>query len=228
MKKLITALLTTTLLISSGAYAENVANDALTSLIGTLEITSSRTSANGKLVGCEINYGAIIFDNTYSQGAPYIVKGTLGVNGLNNNSSLALGLKVATYRLYPQKNGDISTKPERPYLAYLKASNGINNVNGYLNKTDSDNMDGGVFYVYKFDAILAEMLAEMVNTKTISIVFNRRENGYDVTVPIDLTVTSVNDKGTRSYSDKNMHEFSVCYSDLLNSVADNIDKNKPK
>lgn len=226
MKKLITALLTAMLFISSSAYAE--VNGALSSLIGTLEITSSRTSANGKLIGCEILYAAMIFDNTYSQGAPYIVKGSLGVNGISNNSNLALGLKVATYRLYPQNNGDVSTKPERPYLAYLKAANGINNVNGYLNKSDSDNMDGGVFYVYKFDARLAEMLAEMANTKTISIVFNRREGGYDVVVPIDLTVTSVNGKGVRTHSDKNMYEFSTCYSDLLNSVADNIDENKPK
>jgi hypothetical protein len=226
MKKLITALLTAMLFISSSAYAE--VNGALSSLIGTLEITSSRTSANGKLIGCEILYGAMIFDNTYSQGAPYIVKGSLGVNGISNNSNLALGLKVATYRLYPQNNGDVSTKPERPYLAYLKAANGINNVNGYLNKSDSDNMDGGVFYVYKFDARLADILGQMSNTKTISIVFNRREGGYDVVVPIDLTVTSVNDKGVRTHSDKNMYEFSTCYSDLLNSVADNIDENKPK
>ena len=228
MKKLTAVLLTAILLISSGAHAENKENGALNSLIGTLEITSSRTSANGKLIGCEILYGAMIFDNTYSQGAPYIVKGSFGISAINNNSSLALGLKVATYRLYPQNNGDVSTKPERPYLAYLKAANGINNVSGYLSKSDSDNMDGGVFYVYKFDTRLADILGQMANTKTISIVFNRREGGYDVIVPIDLTVASVNDKGVRSHSDKNIYEFSTCSSDLLNSVADNLAANKPK
>ena len=232
MKKLIKVLLALILLITSNAYAEankmlnNEMNAMLSNLAGTLEITSSKTSANGQLIGCEIVYGTMIFDNTYSKGSPYFVKGSIGITGVNKNTSLAGGIKVATYRIYPQNNGDITTKPERPYFAYLKAANGVNNVNGYLDKIDSDNMDGGVFYVYKFDDILVDIVGQMIDKKVISIAFNRRKDGYDVTVPIDLTVSSVSEKGIREHSNKNINEFSTCYSELLNSVSANLAKNK--
>jgi hypothetical protein len=73
-----------------------------------------------------------------------------------------------------------------------------------------------------------EIIEQMMDKKSVSIVFNRKEDGYDVTVPLDLTVASVNDKGQRTKSDKAITAFSTCFYNFTGLVQDNIKKQNAK
>jgi hypothetical protein len=150
------------------------------------------------------------------------------LNGLNDNTNIGIGLKVGTNRLIPKADGGMNLIPEKPFLAYLKAPSGVTNVNGYVDKYESDNLAGGMFYVYKFDVKFLEIIEQMMDKKSVSIVFNRKEDGYDVTVPLDLTVASVNDKGQRTKSDKAITAFSTCFYNFTGLVQDNIKKQNAK
>ena len=224
MKKLLLALL----LLPLSAYAQSDFAKSLKFMEGTLEITPTEMTSGGKLIGCQIEYGAMFFDNTYSQGAPYLIKGSISLNGLDNNTNVGVGLKLGTNRLIQKSDGGMDLIPEKPFLAYLKAPSGMTNVNGYIDKYESDNLAGGMFYVYKFDANIMDIIEQMIIKKTVSIVFNREKGGYDVAVPLDLTVASVNDKGQRTKSDKAIAAFSTCFLTFTGLVSDNINKQLSK
>ena len=122
-----------------------------------------------------------------------------------------MGLKLGTNRAVSKGDGNVDFIPERPYLAYLKAPSGVTNISGYRDKYEADNLPGGMFYVYQLDVKVLEIIEQMIDKKSVSIVFNRKEGGLDITVPLDLTVASVNDKGQRTRSDKPMTAFSTCF-----------------
>lgn len=124
------------------------------------------------------------------------------MNGLNDNTNIGLGLKLSTNRSIQKSDGGMNLIPEKPFLAYLKAPSGVTNVNGYIDKYESDNLSGGMFYVYQFDVKVLDIVEQMLKKKSVSIVFNRKEGGYDITVPIDLIIASVNDEGQRTKSDE--------------------------
>lgn len=224
MKKLLLALL----LLPFLTYAQSDFAKSLKLMEGTLEITPTEMTSGGKLIGCQLEYGAMFFDNTYSQGAPYVLKGSISLNGLNDNTNIGIGLKVGTNRLIPKADGGMTLIPEKPFLAFLKAPSGVTNVNGYVDKYESDNLPGGMFYVYRLDVKFLEIIEQMIEKKLVSIVFNRKEGGYDVTVPIDLTVASVNAKGQRTKSDNAMAAFSTCFYNFTGLVSDNIKKQNAK
>jgi hypothetical protein len=224
MKRILLALL----LLPLSTYAQSDFAKSLKFMEGTLEITPTEMTSGGKLIGCQLEYGAVFFDNTTAQGEPYVIKGSIGLTGVNDNTNIVVGLKLGTNRAISTGDGKVGFLPERPYLAYLKAPSGITNIGGYLDKYESDNLAGGMFYAYQFDAKVMGIIEQMIDKKSVSIVFNRKEGGYDITVPLDRTVVSVNDKGQRTKSDKAIAAFSKCFNTFTGLVTDNIKKQQSK
>jgi hypothetical protein len=224
MKRILLALL----LLPLSTYAQSDFAKSLKFMEGTLEITPTEMTSGGKLVGCQLEYGAAFFDNATIQGEPYVIKGSISLIGSNNNTNIAVGLKLGTNRAVSKGDGKVDFIPERPYLAYLKAPSGVANIGGYRDKYEADNLPGGMFYVYQLDVKVLEIIEQMMDKKSVSIVFNRKEGGLDITVPLDLTVASVNDRGQRTRSDKPMTAFSSCFNTFTGLVTDNIKKQQPK
>jgi hypothetical protein len=224
MKKLLLALL----LLPLSAYAQSDFAKSLKFMEGTLEITPSEMTSGGKLIGCQFEYGAMFFDHTTAQGEPYVIKGSIGLTGVNDNTNIAVLLKLGTNKAITKGDGKVDLIPERPYLAYLKAPSGITNIGGYLNKSESDNLAGGMVYFYQLDVKFLEIIEQIIDKKSVSIVFNRKEGGYDITVPLDLTVASVNDKGQRTNSDEAIAAFSSCFYTFTRLVSANIKKQNVK
>ena len=78
---------------------------------------------------------------------------------------------------------------------------------------------GGIFSVFKFDKAFVEIYTQILEKKTVSVVFNRKKNGQDIVIPIDLTVESTNEKGGKTRSDKMVNEFRQCVNGLLREVS---------
>lgn len=64
MKKI----LLTLLLLPLSTYAQSDFAKSLKFMEGALETTPTEMTSGGKLVGCQIEYGAMFFDNAYSSG----------------------------------------------------------------------------------------------------------------------------------------------------------------
>ena len=213
MKSILIALIGS-LSLTTGAFAQSAED-----VYGTFDVQFQAITTQGVVLGCHLNYKSIIQDFAYNQGAPYAVFGNMGISISENKRNLVVGTKVITNQMN-LKNPNAPLIPAKPYFAYLQSPSGVNNAKSFIKGMDSDTQ-GGIFSVFNFDDSFVEIYKQILEKKTVSIVFNRKKNAQDIVVPIDLTVVSTNNKGIRTKSDKMVNDFGQCVSGLLREVAKN-------
>ena len=106
-------------------------------------------------------------------------------------------------------NGEeISFLPEPPTFGFLK-NNKLNSSKSLINQTTSDT-PGGWFGVFELDTNFLNILDAMTKTNKVSIMFNRRNEGLDIEVPLDLTVAETKGDGKRVFSTIAIDTFRKC------------------
>jgi hypothetical protein len=175
-------------------------------LFGTNEITFKELSSNGSFLGCELGYKSLVRDFVYTNGDPYVVNGSITLV-FNNNQNILTGLKIVTNKMI--MNGEeISFLPEPPTFGFLK-NNKLNSSKSLINQTTSDT-PGGWFGVFELDTNFLNILDAMTKTNKVSIMFNRRNEGLDIEVPLDLTVAETKGDGKRVFSTIAIDTFRKC------------------
>ena len=182
----------------------------LSSYVGTLYIQPNTFLTEGKPNSCGLEFGAYVKDFPYNQGKRYYITGSFGFNKIGNKKVTPY-LKVITNKVTPF--GKFVVKPEKPFFAYLKL-NAKNNSKSVFKNFDSD-APGGLFTVFNTDITTVEIIKSALENKTISIMFNRNQGGYDLEVPIDLTVDSLKENGEKNFSLKPINEFKKCIESIL-------------
>jgi hypothetical protein len=210
--KFLTFLISSYVLLVGGAGAQSIDD-----VYGTFDVEFQATSAQGEVLGCHLNYKSIIQDFIYNQGAPYAVFGNIGVGISEGKRNLVVSTKVITNQMN-FKNSNAPLIPAKPYFAFLQSPSGANNAKSFIKGMDSETK-GGIFSVFKFDKVFVEIYTQILEKRAVSIVFNRKKNGQDIVVPIDLTVVSTNEKGGKTRSDKMVNDFGECVSGLLREVS---------
>jgi hypothetical protein len=210
--KFLIFLLGLTILLVGGAKGQSTDD-----IYGTYDVQFQVASAQGEVLGCHLNYKSIIQDFVYSQGTTYAVIGNIGVTISGDKKNLVANLKVITNQMN-LKNPNAPLVPSKPYFAYLQSPTGVNNAKSFIKGADSE-AKGGIFSIFNVDEAFGEIFTQILEKKTVSIVFNRKKNGQDIVVPIDLTVESTNEKGGKTRSDKMVNEFRQCVGGLLREVS---------
>ena len=103
-----------------------------------------------------------------------------------------------------------------PNFAYIQTPLGSSvRSNGISQQGDT----GYLLYLTPMDEALFATTAEMLNTGKVTVGFNRKKDGLDVLVPLDLRVaeSQVDNYGnvSREMSDESIIQFLGCYKKLM-------------
>ena len=171
---------------------------------GTVYTQVNRSSQNGKLNTCGIEYGSYIRDHVYGKGQKYYVTGSINFHKLGDGE-VGPSLKVITSRATPL--GNFIGQPERPFNAYLKSGK-FSDSKDFFAKLDTDT-PGALFIRFNNGEAVKSVFNNAKKTNKISVMFSRSAGGLDVEVPLDLTIGSEGEANA-----KTMTEFSSCINEL--------------
>jgi hypothetical protein len=171
---------------------------------GTVYTQVNRSSQNGKLNTCGIEYGSYIRDHAYGKGQKYYITGSINFQK-NGNGDVGSSLKVITTKATPL--GNFIGQPEKVTNAYLMSGK-LNNLKDFVANFNSDT-PGALFVVFRNSDAVKSVFKNTVKTNKISVMFSRSTEGLDVEVPLDLTIGSEGEANA-----KTMTEFSSCVNDL--------------
>ena len=195
---------------SSSMAQTNAATQLLQSRVGTTYTTAHPQFSDGRLNGCTIEFGVLVQDYTYRQGAFALVGGSFGMLSANNN--VAVTLKVVVQDI---DSATMALTPSPPASAYI-VSGTTTTKPFFLGKYPSDT-PGALFSVFQLDGA-APILLDGIDQEKMIIAFNRREGGADMRVTIDLTVEGTADDGRKTVSTKASQEYLACSTSLLKSM----------
>lgn len=178
------------------------------SIYGTVKVTFQPVQSLGETWGCTFVYSAVYPDSVYLKGTPIAIDGNISI--LQFGEKLGLQLKIGVKKLA----GVGSIKP--PNFAYLKTDNYLT---AKAKQVIRDGDAGHRLFDYSlYDPSVVGVYNEMLESGKVTIAFNRKKNGMDVLVPVDLRVVDSkvlkNKKVNREITGKSLHDFAECAAKL--------------
>lgn len=188
------------------------------SIVGAHAVTFHPVQAGGELIGCSLLYRAVQFDHAYLSGKPVITLGNIGLNQTGGN--MALTLKVGVKPL----TGNSSFVS--PSFAYLQTKNAST---AKVKQVGREIETGFRYVVYSFfEPSIQQIVNDMIESGKVTLAFNRKLNGMDVLVPIDLDVIDTTYPGGNSVvrvrSKETMNDFLACSKKLLDQAMTSLEK----
>jgi hypothetical protein len=188
------------------------------SIYGTHSITFQPVQRGGNLQGCTLVYLAVQADHVYLGGEPIGVIGNIGLHQYGFN--LGLGMKIGVI------NNMTKRVIMRPNFAYLQTKS----YSTAKVKQQSHEGDEGyrLYYYSLFDESVMKLFNEMIDTKKVTIAFNRKKGGMDLLVPVELDVVDVEypegDKVVRKRSNQALDDFTKCFLTLTEQAKRILEK----
>lgn len=188
------------------------------SIYGTHSVVFQPVQVGGELQGCTLVYRAVQADSAYLGGKPVVIVGNIGIGQFG--AVLGLALKVGVKEL-------VGDHPfVRPNFAYLQTKS---HSTAKAKQQTGAGDDGFSLFAYSlYDSSVMELLMEMIDTKKVTVAFNRKKNGMDVLVPVDLDVIDAEypggDSVVRKRSKETLANFSDCFLTLTNQAERSLDK----
>jgi hypothetical protein len=218
-KKLTSLFLLVALLVSAPVHASAIEN-----LVGTMFVKFIEQRREGQREGCSMEYRSLFRDHTYAQGALYTLFGSFSVT-LHSSGLPLMGLKVGTQRLVAKTDRTgLELTPESPHFAYLSNDNGVSNPTAIIDSMNSDT-EGAKFFVFDFFSDeSSDLIVGLSSSRKLNVVFNRRKNGPDLSIPLDLTVISTSKEGKRTTSPREVLAFDKCVLGLLKDVERSLNQ----
>lgn len=188
------------------------------SIAGAHAVTFQPTQVGGTLVGCALVYRAVQFDYAYLGGKPVVAVGNISVN--QTGGQMGLTLKVGVKAL----TGD--TPFVSPTFAYIQTKNAST---AKVKQSGQEVEKGFRYTVYSFfDPTVQAVFDDIVMSHKVTIAFNRKVNGLDVLIPIDLDVIDATYPGgntvARVRSKATMNDFMDCFLKLLDQADSSLKK----
>ncbi|MFZ5523266.1 MAG: hypothetical protein ACOY9D_04160 [Pseudomonadota bacterium] len=178
------------------------------SIYGTVKVTYQPVLSLGNTWGCTFVYAAVYPDSVYLKGTPVAIDGNISL--FQFGEKLGLQLKIGVKKLA----GVGSIKP--PNYAYLETDN-YSTAKARQVIRDGD-AGYRLFDYFLYDSSVIGVYNEMLASGKVTIAFNRKKDGMDVLVPVDLRVIDSEvlkkKKVHREISDKSLHAFAECAAKL--------------
>ena len=178
------------------------------SIYGTNSVSFVPVQVGGSLRGCTLVYEAVAADHAYLRGDPVVAVGNIGVHV--QDLSVTLALKVGVRNLLARDQ-----RFEAPHFAYLQTAN---STTAKFRHVSADGEDGFRLFVVRLDDQAMKLLMEALQAEKFVVGFNRKENGLDVLVPVDLAIVKTEvsgDKVVRSRSGESTKSFTKCVLDVV-------------
>jgi hypothetical protein len=188
------------------------------SIAGTHAVTFQSTQVGGTLMGCALVYRAVQFDHAYLGGEPVAAVGNIAVN--QTGGRMGLTLKVGIKAL----SGDAPFVS--PNFSYIQTKNAST---AKVKQSGQEVEKGFRYTVYSFfDPTVQTVFDDIVTSQKVTVAFNRKANGLDVLIPIDLNVIDSTYPGgtkvARVRSKETMNDFLGCFIKLLDQAKSSLDK----
>ena len=212
MKKIFTALL---LAASGGAVYSAQPSEAeihaATMLNGAIYVLPHRESADGVLGACGLDFLTITKDFSTKQGGMVKMVGSYYLRK-GRNDAVGYSLKLGVL----DGQDPEATAPANAFVGSVK---GLIPKKGVRALAENP---GFALFVGRVDSDVVAVLKSITEDKKMTVGFNRRPGGQDVTSIVNLTVVDTKIEGgnvSRTYSDQMLKEFMQCGNDLLRDVT---------
>jgi len=197
------------LLALSDAAAETISDDLWDQMMGTSFVVSHVDSADGVLIGCGLEFAALLRDTATKDGMPIRVNGSFYFRK-EATTPLLFVLKMAVI-------DGLGPKPTftSPANAFIRAVGGT--ASKPVSKVAADT-PGYVLFMSRVDQPVVAAYEAIVATRKVQVGFNRKPGQQDVVTTLDLTVTSakvVGDRIVRQRSNEMVDEFASCMGQLV-------------
>lgn len=185
------------------------------SLEGTLYTTPHRSSADGVLEGCGLEFSALTRDFSTRGGAYVRLVGSLYLRS-HPKVGLAYMLKMGVF------DDLASNKGEAPANAFFSSPR--SDAPAKAIRSGSDNPSYALF-VGAADKPVMDALSSIVEDRKLVVGFNRKPGQQDVTTVLDLTVSDITRVGVevvRKREDTAVPAFAECVSLLTDKALKQI------
>lgn len=209
MQKLAMLILIGTTTLNGFAQPSEIEAKVAQQIEGTVYTRPQRSSADGVLEACGLEFSEIKRDFSTKRGSPVTMVGSFYMR-LTKKAGLVYTMKLG---LFDGLNNN--TKPIAPANAFISAPKGKAPVKAI--RRDSD-IPGYALFLGAIDDDVLAAYAAILEKKKLVVGFNRENGQQDVSATIDLSVVDanmVNGKMVRTRSDEPVSDFSACVADLL-------------
>lgn len=192
----------------------------LSPVVGTVQVQFQPVQSQGTTEGCMLVYRVIGHDHAYRKGGLVILTGSITFLSTKQRDNIMLALKIGII-----DSLDPKAPPAIPFFAYLQTPHGTT-AKSKVGQNDSE--PGFRLFVYQLNDDAVNVYEDILNGEPVTIGFNRKMNGLDVLVPLDLRVvdSSLSRDGsvTRRQSDEMLDHFSLCSQELTKQVRRQIER----
>jgi hypothetical protein len=199
---------------------QNQVNAEINPMLGTLETRYRELSYAGNLSGCELSFETIAQDFAYNHGGEIVGIGSISVNSVESKSGIILGIFIKLGLLEKFIGQNSETEITAPNYVFIKSKNFNSSRQPYAS-VESDTK-GYTLIALKDYIESIKLLDDVIQEGNFTIGFNKKENGMDVYLPVDITVkeTITNDGSfKRIHSNDALSNFTTCFSKMLEKVS---------
>lgn len=186
--------------------------------IGTCSVAFHPVQVDGKLQGCNLAFKAVQRDIANLGDNYVVVVGNIGIQ--QTGAYLILTLEIGLKDL-------VENTIVLPNFAYLQSKTySTETVKQYVREGE----EGFRLYSYSLlDSPVLNLCTEFIDSGKVTVAFNRRKNGKEVLVPLDLNIVdsegSADNRGVRRRSSEALANFAYCYSILAKPSEHTLDQN---
>ncbi len=186
----------------------------LSPIVGTVHVEFQPVQSHGITEGCTLVYRVIGEDHAYRNGGLVSLAGNIGIWSNKQRNNIVLVLKIGII-----DSLDPKATPARPFFAYLQTPHGTT-AKSLVDQSDSE--PGFRLFSYQLNGDAVNVYGDVLKGEPVMIGFNRKQDGLDVLVPLDLHIvdTSLSREGSmvRRQSVEMLVDFSMCASDVIKQV----------
>ena len=176
-----------------------------TSMVGTHWVKFEPIQAGGELRGCSLDYLTVQADRAYLNGEWVAVTGSIQL-AMTSDNRLGVRHRIGLKRVIP------NSPYERPHFAYIQTQS---HSTARASVAEGDAEAGYKLFAYGLDASAAGILKDMLDSGRLTIGYNRKQDGLEVMVPLDLRVADISYNSDGSVSRKRSPDalaaFAGCY-----------------
>lgn len=189
----------------------------LRSFEGTLYTVPHRSSADGSLDGCGIEFAAITRDFSTGGGSYVRIVGSVYLRS-HPSAGLAYMLKLG---VFDDLKSDQGLAPANAFFSSPSAD-----APPAPTRAVSDNPSFALFVGAAGKEVMAA-LASIVEERRLMVGFNRKHGQQDVVAELDLSVTDISQAGgqiIRKKDDTTVPQFAACVRALTNKALQQLQK----
>jgi hypothetical protein len=187
--------------------------------IGTMGTKGYPITSGGVLNGCAVEFDNIHTDRVYLPAKMIAVSGSIALYLSEKGGGYGFKVVVNDSAVGPE---GVTVTPNPPFSINIETASGTS-THGLDRKQLVSETPGGTFVTFEFfDEKFSKIMDEIMDTQSATILFNRRDGGMDIRVPIDFTVASTDEDLKKTRNNSTMKNFIDCNVKLLSKVSAEI------